>query len=555
MCKRSLLLIWVLMAFITGMAQSSYIQPGVKDEYLLQQMEIKTRSSKLRLSQIRPMLIRDAVHDIEQLDSLIRTNDSVGNKFSKVDRYNIQSLLMHYPEWSKYRESYASKKRLFNTFYHNKSIAVEINKPDFYLAFNPILQLQYQKEQGNNEKLLLNTRGTYVRGIIGKKLGFQFYFTENQERLPGYANQYINTFKAVPGVGYYKRQQGYDYFDTRASLTWKVSRYVDMQLGHDKHFIGNGHRSLLLSDFGTTYNFLKVQTRYKKLFYQNIFAEFTAYNPSLGAGDKLYTRKYFRASYLNIGLSNWLDVGVFEGLMLGKTDQLSLKLFNPVIFTNVRRSKRYSIQDRSYAGIDMKANLPYRMQFYGQAMIDNISLRENRQWWGNRFGYQLGVKAVDVFNLRNVDVQAETNVVRPFTYAANDSIANYTHFNLPLAHPLGGNFKEYIFIVRAQPFPKLYVQAKLVHYKQGLDSAGLNYGSNPFVNTGIRVKDEIAIAAGNTATVSYGSFVISYEWKENLFFDAALIRRTSSTEIDDKTTTNIFSVGIRLNMGRREFDY
>ncbi|MEI2709900.1 MAG: hypothetical protein V9E96_12960 [Chitinophagaceae bacterium] len=60
------------------------------------------------------------------------------------------------------------------------------------------------------------------------------------------------------------------------------------------------------------------------------------------------------------------------------------------------------------------------------------------------------VKYIDAFGIKNLDVQVETNVVRPFMYASTDSFSSYNHYNQPLAHPLGANFKEYIGIVRYQ---------------------------------------------------------------------------------------------------------
>ena len=57
-------------------------------------------------------------------------------------------------------------------------------------------------------------------------------------------------------------------------------------------------------------------------------------------------------------------------------------------------------------------------------------------------GIQLGAKYIDAFGIKNLDLQLEYNRVRPFTYSHRDSVANYTHYNQPLAHPLGANFRS-----------------------------------------------------------------------------------------------------------------
>jgi hypothetical protein len=154
-------------------------------------------------------------------------------------------------------------------------------------------------------------------------------------------------------------------------------------------------------------------------------------------------------------------------------------------------------------------------------------------------------------------VQLETNRVRPFTYSHNDTISNYTHYNQPLAHPLGANFQEFIGIANYQPVPKWYINAKLIYYYQGLDSAGKNFGSNPFrdyttrtANTGFK------IGSGNKATCLNSMLQVSYEWKENLYFDLSVQYRDYKTANGTgQSNTTMVSAGIRLNMFRREYDF
>ena len=73
------------------------------------------------------------------------------------------------------------------------------------------------------------------------------------------------------------------------------------------------------------------------------------------------------------------------------------------------------------------------------------------------------------------------NRVRPFTYSHRDSVANYTHYNQPLAHPLGANFSELIGIARYQPAPKWLLQAKAIYYKQGKDTVAAVLEANIFL--------------------------------------------------------------------------
>lgn len=539
---------------VSLLAQGSYLTMGGKEEWLLNRMDIKASTTNLSFSSIKPYNRKYIVETTDYWDSLYYAGDKRAKVFTETDKYNMQRFLMANTDWNKPKEIYKSEKPVLKYFFTNRANMVEIKNNDFILIANPIINYEQGSKGGNAKSTFINRRGVDMRGIIDNKIGFHFYFTENQERYGDYVTDWRNKFIAYPGGGYVKsfKNGGYDYFDIRADVTWKVAKFMDMQLAYDRNFIGNGYRSLFLSDFSTNYMFLKVKTHFGKFQYQNIFSELVSHRKS--GSDRIYPRKYFRASYLNYHATKWLNIGLFEGLILGKTDAISLPLFNPIIFTNVSGNK----DDKSYVGADIKMNLLKRFQVYGQFMVDKLKTDElKNKWWGNKFGYQAGVKYVDAFGIKNLDVQAETNVVRPFTYAANDSVASYNHYNQPLAHPLGANFEEYIGIVRYQPIKKLYLEAKLIYYKQGLDSSILgvnqNYGSNIFSFTNTRPFDNgWRVGTGNLATCTIINFVASYEIKENLFFDVSILSRNFTLTTTGKHNTSVISAGVRWNIGRKE---
>ena len=561
---KKLFTIALMAASFSADAQSTHLLPGMKDEWLLNRIEIKGSLIKgwSSSSSIKPYKRKDIVLSVWAMlpdtTSKIQATSTYRNVFrlTKIDHHNMTSFLMANSEWSPPQPAFLSRKPILKHFYKNKANAFEIKDEGFHLIFNPVLQYQQYKEQDNEENVFLNSRGLHARGLIENTIGFSFYFTENQERTPRYVNQWVNKFSAVPGVGFFKvfkNNTGYDYFDTRASITWKVARPIDMQLGYDKNFIGNGYRSLFLSDFSNNYMFLKVNTQLGRFRYQNIFAEMFQYH--LLTGDRVYPRKYYRAHYLNFAAANWLNLGLFEGTMMGKA-KFNLALFNPIMYLHLPGGKN-TIKDRSYLGFDLKANFLRRFQLYGQLMIDRLNTKGLKdETWDNRFGYQAGLKYIDAFGVKNLDLQFESNRVRPYTYAANDSLTSYTHYNQPLAHPLGANFQEFIFIARAQPVKQLYLQAKLIGFFQGNDLLNYNLGSNPFGGFDKRLSDtRVKVGDGDRATGVIGSFLASFELRENLFIDAAYTRRNYETLINKPTNTSFVSVGLRLNMARREFDF
>ncbi|MCW3107691.1 MAG: hypothetical protein JWQ09_2197, partial [Segetibacter sp.] len=500
---------------IAAFSQSSYIPMGTKDYDLLNRFEIKTADSNLNFSTIKPYNRRLVTKEVEYIDSLQQAGVI---KLSEIDKYNIQRFLMSNIEWATPRAEFQSKKPIAKSFYKTPANFYEVNTKDFFLAINPVIQFQQMVENGNTQNLFYNSRGVSIRGMISRKIGFDLYVTDNQERDPVYVQQWINSRRAVPGARFYKNFKapgGVDYFDNRGSVSFNASKYIDLQLGYDKNFIGDGYRSLFLSDFSGNALFFKINTRIWKFNYENLFMELIPDYRRSG-GDKVLSRKYFRMNYLSINATKWLNVGLFDAVTFGRKDHFDFQYLIPVLFLRPAESDIGS-GDNALVGLNVKANLKKKVQLYGQLMFDEFLFREltkSTGYWANKFGYQLGIKYPDALGIKNLDLQMELNRVRPFTYSHNDSVGDYSHYNQPLAHPLGANFQEYIGILKYQPIKKLYLQAKMIYYYQGLDSAGINFGSNIFLDYNTRTKDRgYYVGDGNKVKSMNINFLASYEIK------------------------------------------
>jgi hypothetical protein len=569
---KSLAKLLIFICPVFAVAQSTYVNQGAKDYHFVDRLEIKQqKNTDLNFSTLKPFNRRAIVRQAEFLDSArMGYADSTGRDkywewtdldLGPVDEYNLHSFLMNNTEWVTVpKENFASKKALFRTFYKTKVNFLEVKTKDFFLALNPVLQFTQGVETGYNKSIFLNSRGVSARGLIANKVGFSAFITENQERGPQFYQDRVTQFKAVPGVGFYKpfKTSGYDYFDARGYISFAaVKNYIDVQFGYDKNFIGNGYRSLFLSDWGNSNLFLKLNTKIWKFNYQNLFMELMPQFKK--AGDTLLDRKYAAMHHLSMNVTKWLNVGLFEGVIFGRKNRFDLQYLNPIIFYRHIEGTVGS-PDNAVAGLDFKANIAHRAQFYGQFLIDEFILSEvknNPTSWVNKFGIQAGVKYIDAFGVRNLDIQVEANRVRPFTYSHNDTVANYTHYNQPLAHPLGANFQEVLAVVNFQPAPKWYILAKAFYYIQGLDTAGRNFGGNPFKNYTTRFGNTgFEIGSGNKATCINAILRGSYEWKENLFIDLSFQYRDYKTaNLTGQSNTTLISAGIRLNMFKRDYDF
>jgi hypothetical protein len=545
------LLIIICPAFV--FAQTTYIQEGSKSYDFIDRLEIKQQTNpELNFSSLKPYSRKSIVPAIERIDSMGRIN---GSNLTPIDEYNLNSFLMNNSEWvSGSKESFLSKKPFWKSFYLTKPNLFEVNTKDFFLAVNPIINFRTAKESGNNSNIFLNTRGVTARGRIANKIGFSTTITENQERGPQFFQDRVNQFHAVPGVGFYKsfKKTAFDYFDARGSVTFNATKYIDIQFGYDKNFIGDGYRSLFLSDDANSYLFLKLNTRIWKFNYQNIFMELMPqYQKS---GDNLLARKYAAMHHLSMNVTKWLNVGLFESIVFGRKQYFDFEYLNPIIFLRYAEGNVGS-PDKAHVGIDFKANAAHKFQFYGQFLLDEFiakQITKNNGFWANKYAYQLGAKYVDAFTVKNLDLQVEINRIRPFTYSHYDSVTNYTHYNQMLAHPLGANFQEYIGILKYQPAKKWYINARAIYYYQGLDSAGINFGSNPFELYTTRTKDfGYFVGDGRKVKCLNASLVVSYELKENLFIEGSYLMR----KYTGLATANMFGIGVRLNAARRDYNY
>ncbi|MEO6961501.1 MAG: hypothetical protein ABIY90_06005 [Puia sp.] len=554
-----------LMLPAVGFAQSTYLPEGSQYEHFLDRLGILLQNNPdLNITTAKPMSRKTAVEAAEMADSL-------GKAFpyddyyhlSKTDQDNLQSLLMNNSEWvSGNKASFNSKHPLFNTFYKTKGNFVEVNEKDFFLAINPVIQQQQSTESGNPEHVFLNSKGLTARGLIANHLGFSTYITDNQERGPTFFQDRVTAsgFPAVPGEGYFKpfKRTAFDYFDVRGSINVDFWKYFSAQFGYDKNFIGNGYRSLFLSDYAAPYLFLKLNTRIWKINYQTIFMELISQHQT---GDYQYPNKYAVVHHLSVNAAKWLNIGLYDNVVFSRADYFDFSYLNPVIFLVAAQQENGS-PDKTTVGLDFKANIGHTTQIYGQLLINEFVLHEvlhySHGWWGNKQGLQLGVKYIDAFTIKNLDLQFETNLVRPYTYSHNDTVSNYSHYNQPLGHPLGSNFIEFIGIARYQPAYKWNVELKCIYYRQGLDTGGVNYGGNIFLNYNSRPAEYgFGLPSGVPANCLNASAYVSYQAKENLFLEGTVMYRSYSRQdlAAAKTSSTTFTLGLRMNMFRRMYDY
>lgn len=556
---KTILTITLFILPFIGYTQSTMLPQQHKHQQLLDRLEIKMRTnSDLNLSTSKPLSRRIAVRAVMAADSMAQQDPGM---LTNVDKAGIRSFYMNNSEWyTGDAGDFKSRKTFLNAFYPTKANMIEVNNEDFFLAVNPVIQFEGSKETDNDDQVFLNQKGLAIRGLIAKKVGFSALLTDNQERAPSYVMEYIVRNNAVPGFGFYKytKNRSVDYFDARGSINFTAAKYIDISFGYDKQFIGNGYRSLFLSDFSNSHLFLKLNTRIWKLNYQSTTMELVPQFNRRSA-DVLYDKKYATMHHLSVNATKWLTLGLFETVIYGRKNTLELSYLNPVIFLRAAEHQNGS-EDNAIVGFDLKANVAKKLQVYGQLLMDEFKFSEvtgGEGWWANKFGFQGGGKYIDAFGITNLDLQGELNFVRPFTYSHIDTVANFTHNNQPMAHPFGANFKEFIAIARYKPHPKWNASARLIYWTQGVDTANMNFGSDVRKPYTTRPFDYgYTIGSGAKGTGINAQFLLTWEPKENLFIDlSAMVRRYEVNELNISKNSTMATIGVRMNIMRREYDY
>jgi hypothetical protein len=501
-----------------------------------------------------------------------------GHKEGRYERVEGSDSLYRFVPHSQLRQSqrnqhyYRCAKPWLGLLYPTPANLAEVNSEGFHLRANPMLHLTGALPTGQDggRATFFNLRGVELRGGFDDRIFFYSNITDNQAIFAPYAQDYIQRRRAVPSAGYYKTYQSqvfdtsaYNWLNAQAHIGFHLTRGVGMQFGHGRHFIGNGYRSLLLSDFSHNYLFLKVNWQAWRLHYQNLFAELQATSAAANPGDKYLPRKYMAAHYLSFRITDNMSFGFYEATVFRRrqpVENFELQYLNPVILYRTVEHLLDS-EDNVLIGLDYKWNFLRHFRLYAQLMMDEFLEKEllaGNGWWANKWGVQAGLLYVNALGVDHLDLRAEMNVVRPYTYSHRDSLgSSYSHYNLPLAHPLGANFREYILMARYQPRPRLCAEGRLIHVQTGEDPPGKNYGSNILLDYRSLVSEYgNFIGQGLGTDIFLAGLDLRYELWHNIYAELSYLYRRRSSELSARNATDSFlGLGIRMNVGQLRMDF
>lgn len=457
---------------------------------------------------------------------------------------------------------------------------VQIQGEDYWFTINPIFDLQVGTASGKNQvNTFVNTRGVNFRGGLGSQLNFTTTVFESQGRFADYYNRYAISIKPaggnpaiIPGIGIAKdfKTDAYDFPMAEANLTFAPAKFIDLQLGYGRNFIGDGYRSVLEADGESPYPYFKINTNFWKIKYTNTYMWLKDVRPEVTL-ERTYATKYMANHYLSWNVSNRLNIGLFESVVWTDTNNrgFDMHFVNPIIFYRAVEFASSARTGNAVLGLTSKYKWNNQLNFYGQFLLDEFSLGEvknEKNSWKNKFAYQLGVKYFNAFKVDNLLLQLEFNHVRPYVYSHSEPITNYGHNNQSMGHPWGGNFEELLVIARYHK-GRLFADAKITFGTRGLDfdttTDSNNYGGNIYKDYDVNrpYNSGVTVGQGNKTNIFITDLQAGYlvNPMTNLKLFGSFIYRNfdpnQNTATVFKESTTWFSLGIRSDVFNWYFDY
>ncbi len=439
---------------------------------------------------------------------------------------------------------------------------ISINKDNITLIINPLLNVEYGKNLINDSICTINTRGIEIKGNLGNKVSYYSSFFENQAYYVDYVDNYIRKQVSVPAQGTPKpfpgfTGRGYDFASSSGYVSIELSRFLHVSFGHSRHFIGNGYRSLFLSDNSFHYPFLQLTWRYKTLQYNMLYAAFQNYEHFYY---HYHTRKHATINYVSWKPKHWLEMGLFEAILWKTSDSTSNRRFNPQFLNPIIFSRLATLglnnENNMLIGLQSKINLTSKIHIYNQLLIDNYDINKTfKNTFENRIAYQIGINYFDFLGVKYLYFQSEWNVAKPYTYTHSNEYQSFTHQNLPLAHPLGTGFKEWYNTVNYKIF-NFMVEIKYSNAVMSSDTLNTNFGSNIFLSNSSAMPLEMSVGQGVRTSINHKTIRLNYllNPNTNLRIFVGFDNRVYKNDLQTKTT-NYLSFGIQTAIQNIYFDF
>lgn len=434
----------------------------------------------------------------------------------------------------------------------------------FYADY--LTDVQLGRDLNNSHTTNLNTRGFQLGGTIGNNFSFYSSGFENSGKFVSYYNDYVNNNGFIPGQAYARHYNGQaqnsqDWSYVTAILSYSPTQKLNITLGEDKMFIGDGYRSLLLSDFAANMPLLRVTADLGPVRYMIAWA----YLQDIKLPKYDYfgnnRRKWALFHYIDWNITKRASLGFFNALMTPEADANGNKhgfdanFVNPLFFSS-SFGRGGDLKDNILLGFNAKYKIFDKTALYGQILFDRVKNTDLGSNASNTNGWQVGIRGADIFKVKKLNYLFEFNTVKPYTYSSDKALSNYGFYGDPLAHPLGANFREVLGIINYS-IGRFDFQGQINYAKYGLDAnTADNNGkiiTKPFVPT---TNTTGVVGQGIATQLYYGEGTVAYilNPKYNLRFELGALYRQEKNDLKDSKNT-LITFGLRSSFRNLYHDF
>ncbi len=429
---------------------------------------------------------------------------------------------------------------------------IEVKGKDFTLSIDPVLDMSMGRNLSDTvtKRLFQNTKGVHVEGRIYDNFAFSTTLYENQARFNPYENQYYTSIgekypqadssyltqnAVVPGGGRTKpfKVDAFDYASAVGYLVYAPVKSVKIIAGNNVQFIGDGHRSILLSDNSFSAPYFRVDWSFHPKFsfsYLRAKQLNLLRRPASGSVEANYETKGYSVNYFTYMPSKKLNISLFESGQWNKGDSITSHSAHPLFYNPVPIVSGLSLKNKNEVvtllGLNIGFQLAKNHRVYGQVAMNDFN--------SSKIAAQIGYRGYDYFGIGDFMFQFEYNFVADQTYQADNRRLNNVHFNLPIAHVKGDGFQE--FLIRTNyEYKRVYADILATYY---LLSNYSNESLLPVYEVLTRNSNQIFYASTEVG--------IRFNRKMNLMIFGNWTYRTESNSTI--LGTNSFQVGIRTGL-------
>lgn len=435
----------------------------------------------------------------------------------------------------------------------------EAKGSNYYITISPVADLSIGKDLVDTaeRRLFQNTRGVFVECDLYKNFSFSTAYYENQGRFSHYetdyysahcelypnqsAGKYSTQNAVIPGGGRTKgfKTDGFDYGYAVGNLVYKPHRSIILSAGNTPHFIGEGYRSLLLSDNSATAPYFRATFRFSKKWEFNYMRSRLINlmrRPVSTTVEAYYETKAFSTNYVSYKPSDKISISLFEGILWSKGDSIVSKHVNPMFYNPIPIIAGVFLPENeinSLVGLNLSI-LPFNShRIYGQIVIGNFK--------GDQLAFQIGYRGYNFFQLKNFMLQLEYNNVSHNMYTASNSRLTYSHYNLPLAHSKGNSFQEFI-LRNNYEWKRIYYDIKSIFY--------LLEDYSP-----VELLPVIKDVPSENGFVFLQQIELGYRFNKKMNLSFFVNWQYRSEQLTFNQTTNQFFIGLRTGINNRYNDF